>query len=149
MKEYKIDLLMYDGKVREVVSHAIFRKAFGFGCVTKNGGTQDLPLYVPGYIYVYSNRKISWSGEATVSFFEEADMPEISASDFLALKPEDVKDDVIVTTEPATWMLVTQGESLRLVKIGATIRNIGNEPMNIEPFTRSVAERFLPKDEDK
>ena len=79
--------------------------------------------------------------------FKDHPRPEISAADFLALTPEDVQDEVIVTTEPAEWLLVTGSESLTLVPNGTRVVKINETGvLSVEPFTRTVAERFLPKE---
>ena len=90
MKEFKIDLSMYDGKVREVVSEAVQRKAFELGYGWVDGGKSlkllDAPLLylnINGFVTCGYSKTCSWSN---------SDKAEISAADFLALTPEDVKD---------------------------------------------------------
>ena len=146
MKEFKIDLSGYEGKVREVVSEAVQRHAFKLGypgwlC----DGMQPKYTMCP-FLYIENDRMLRDDEAVHRDTFNRCKNILISAAAFLALTPEDVKDEVIVTTEPADWLLVTEGESQRLVPIGSTIRNTGSEPLNIEFFTRTVAERFLPKE---
>ena len=144
MKRYKIDLSMYDGKVQEVVREVVQRKAFELGYKWMSDNMTDVREYGV-YLFFNNDCSITYISAEDIRYFESHTNTEISAADFLALTPEDVKDEVIVTTEPADWHLVTQGESRMLVPIGASILNTGSEPMNIEFFTRTVAERFLPK----
>ena len=143
MKEYKIDLSGYDGKVREVVSEAIQRHAFELGYEWCGSWKKEILTNMP---YLFFNKDCFITHDGDEIYFEEHCKTLISAADFLALTPEDVKDEAIVITEPADWLLVTEGESLRLVPSGASIRT-GGDPLNIEFFTRTVAERFLPKEE--
>ena len=91
MKEYKIDLSGYDGKVREVVSEAIQRKAFELGYGWGNGGKSLQLLDVP-LLFLDINGFITWGSSKTGSWLN-GDNAEISAADFLALTPEDVKDE--------------------------------------------------------
>ena len=91
MKEYKIDLSGYEGKVREVVSEAIQRHAFelgyeGFGC------RQVVSLTSAPFLFLNTVNGMGYVSGHEASFFEQHEMPEISAADFLALTPEDVKD---------------------------------------------------------
>jgi len=89
MKEYKIDLSGFDGKVREVVSEAIQRHAFELG-----------------YEWIALGKKASYKGSPCLFFEKRGDVLQnstmdgfthysnqlISAADFLALTPEDVQD---------------------------------------------------------
>ena len=90
MKEFKIDLSMYEGKVREVVSEAIQRHAFklgyeGFNC-RKFASHTSAP-------FLFLNTVLRGMGcVSEASYFKQHKMQEISAADFLALTPEDVKD---------------------------------------------------------
>ena len=145
MKEYKIDLHEFEGKVREVVNEAIQCHAFELGYPGWEPSKSQTNYVNKPYLFIRIDG-FGWCDESQQEYFENIKMRKISAADFLALTPEDVKDEVIVTTEPADWLLVTEGESQRLVPIGSTIRNTGSEPLNIEFFTRTVAERFLPKE---
>lgn len=101
MKEYKIDLSMYEGKVREVVSDAVQTKAFALGY---SWWAQERPTVIsPNCCYLFLNQSgfITRKHERDIRHFSERDMPEISAADFLALTPEDVRDEIATTTEPA------------------------------------------------
>jgi len=98
MKEYKIDLSMYEGKVREVVNDAVQTKAFSLGY---SWWAQERPTVIspttvisPNCCYLFLNQSgfITRKHERNISHFSERDMPEISAADFLALTPEDVKE---------------------------------------------------------
>ena len=145
MKEYKIDLSMYEGRVQEVVSEAIQRHAFELGYRWNDGG-RSLKLLDAPLLYLYINGFVTCGYSKNRSWLN-SDKAEISPADFLALTPEDVKDEVIVTTEPAEWLLVTGGESLTLVPNGTRVVKInGSGVLSVEPFTRTVAERFLPKE---
>lgn len=147
MKEYKIDLSGFDGKVREVVSEAVQRHAFELGCrwfgvFEKRALHKGAP-----YLFTHKDGSLGMQMSGTVSWFNSHTNTLISPADFLALTPEDVKDEVIVTTEPAGWLLVTGGESLTLVPNGTRVVKInGSGVLSVEPFTRTVAERFLPKE---
>jgi len=90
MKEFKIDLSGYEGKVREVVSEAVQRKAFELGYGWVDGGKSlkllDAPLLylnINGFVTCGYSKTCSWSN---------SDKAEISPADFLALTPEDVRD---------------------------------------------------------
>ncbi len=92
MKEYKIDLHEFEGKVRELVSEAIQRHAFELGYKGFNGRQVVSYTSAP---FLFLNTTIKGMGYVSgheASFFEQYEMPEISAADFLALTPEDVKD---------------------------------------------------------
>ena len=88
MKEYKIDLSMYDGKVLDVVGRAVdaqcHRMAFG----SPKKSEEPFPWK---YVYV-KDRCIEKTTDTSMRNFEKHPAEEISAADFLALKPEDVKD---------------------------------------------------------
>lgn len=85
MKEYKVDLSMYEGKVREVVSEAIQRHAFELGYEWLCGG-KSLKPFSAILLFCYNGSIVHWSTK--LDSWEQ----EISAADFLALTPEDVKD---------------------------------------------------------
>ena len=83
MKSYKIDLSIYDGKVRELVSEAVQKKAFELGyawlCRDKeiaNAKERLLFLKPDGSITFGSSKEGAWSSTLA---------EEISASDFLLL----------------------------------------------------------------
>ena len=92
MKEYKIDLSGYEGKVREVVSEAIQRHAFklgyeGFNCRQVVSHTSEPFLFLNTVL-----KGMGYVSGHEASYFKQHKMQEISAADFLALTPEDVKD---------------------------------------------------------
>lgn len=145
MKEYKIDLSGYDGKVREVVSEAIQRHAFKLGYEWRVG--KEILGEKSPYLFFYKSSTMTHLFAEDVRYFEDNSGFKISAADFLSLTPEDVQDEAIVTTEPAEWLLVTGGESLTLVPKSTRVVKInGSGVLSVEPFTRTVAERFLPKE---
>lgn len=143
MKAYKIDLSMLDSEAREDVSATLQRHSFRLGYAWQYGGKKVQHEYCPVLCFEADGEILV--DEDTYRFNKWSNT-EISITDFLALTPEDVQDDVITTTEPAEWLLVTQGESRRLVPMGVPIRNTEREPLSVEFFTRTVAERFLPKE---
>ena len=91
MKEYKIDLSGYDGKVREVVSVAIQRHAFKLGYEWCGYGKEEILTNNP-YLFFNKDCYITYIGAEDVRYFEDHRNIKISAADFLALTPEDVKD---------------------------------------------------------
>ena len=91
MKEYKIDLSGYEGKVREVVSEAVQKKAFELGYIwALNGKTVVFKNEL--YLFFNNDYSISYVDSDGIRYFELRKNTEISASDFLALAPEDVQD---------------------------------------------------------
>lgn len=91
MKEYKIDLSGYDGKVREVVSEAVQLHAFELGYEwALNGKTVVFKNEL--YLFFNNDYSISYVDSDGIRYFELRKNTEISVSDFLALTPEDVKD---------------------------------------------------------
>ncbi len=89
MKEYKIDLSGYDGKVREVVSEAIQRHAFELGYEWCGSWKKEILTNMP---YLFFNKDCFITHDGDEIYFEEHCKTLISAADFLALTPEDVKD---------------------------------------------------------
>ncbi len=85
MKEYKVDLTGYEWKVREVLSEAIQRHAFKLGYEWLGSGKKEKHTSSP-YLFFNKPRCI------THACFEDHRHIKISAADFLALTPEDVKD---------------------------------------------------------
>jgi len=146
MKEYKIDLHEFEGKVREVVSEAVQEKAFELGYGGWPSCGKNIEHSDMSYLFIELHN-IRMCENYQRKYFKDCPQPEISAADFLALTPEDVQDEVIATTEPAEWLLVTGGESLTLVPKSTRVVKInGSGVLSVEPFTRTVAERFLPKE---
>lgn len=91
MKEFKIDLSGYDGKVREVVSEAIQRHAFELGypgwlC----GGMQPKYTMCP-FLYIENDCMLRNDEAVHRDTFNRCKNTLISAADFLALTPEDVR----------------------------------------------------------
>ena len=86
MKEYKIDLSGYDGKIRGVVSEAIQRHAFKLGYKWVSVGKE---VFYEKSLYLFFNKSITHLGVEDVRYFEDHSGTEISAADFLALAPED------------------------------------------------------------
>lgn len=91
MKEYKIDLSMYKGKVREVVSEAVQRHAFELGYEWYGYGKKESLTNRP-YLFFKKDRYITYLVAEDVRYFEDHRNTEITAADFLALAPEDVQD---------------------------------------------------------
>lgn len=89
MKAYKIDLSGYTGKVREVVSEAVQKKAFELGCAWKTRGTQVCSLSMP-YIFIESSCMIL-SG-SIADLFDEDKNTLITAADFLELTADKVNE---------------------------------------------------------
>ena len=90
MKEYKISLSMYGGKVREVVSEAIQLHAFRLGYKLATG--KDILCKKNPYLFFNKSSNITHLAAEDVLYFEDRSGIKISAADFLALTPEDVKD---------------------------------------------------------
>jgi hypothetical protein len=90
MKEFKIDLSMYEGKVREVVSEAVQKKAFELGYPGWSSGRQPMYTNCP-FLYI-ENGHMCKDEAVHRATFNRCKNAEISAADFLALTPEDVKD---------------------------------------------------------
>ena len=90
MKEYKIDLSMHEGKVRELVSEAVQKKAFELGYRWINGGKSLKLLDVP-LLFLDINGFVAWCSSKTGSW-SNGDNAKISPADFLALTLEDVQD---------------------------------------------------------
>lgn len=89
MKAYKINLSMLEGEAREDVSATIQRHAFRLGYAWQYGGKKVQLEYCPVLCFEADGRILK--GECADSFRVWSN-PEISAADFLALTPEDVKD---------------------------------------------------------
>jgi hypothetical protein len=90
MKEYKIDLHEFEGKVREVVSEAIQRHAFKLGYEWRVG--KEILCEKSPYLFFYKSSTMTHLAAEDVRYFEDNSGFKISAADFLALTPEDVKD---------------------------------------------------------
>ena len=92
MKEYKIDLSMYEGKVREVVSEAIQEKAFLLGYVWCGANSKSAIHKDSAHLFTDKYGDLTMILEKDVKYFNNKENPEISAADFLALTQESVKD---------------------------------------------------------
>ena len=93
MKEYKIDLSGYEGKVRELVSEAIQRHAFELGYEWLAAGKEIICEKSP-YLAFKKPSNIMHLAAEDVRYFEDhyGCGTKITAADFLALTPEDVQD---------------------------------------------------------
>ena len=91
MKEYKIDLSMYKGKVRELVSEAVQKKAFELGYEWSGSGKEYTHTNCP-YLFFNEGRYIKHLNAEDVRSFEGQCETKISAADFLALTQEEVKE---------------------------------------------------------
>ena len=91
MKEYKIDLSGYEGKVREVVSEAIQHHAFELGYPGWWSGGEKIKHINMPYLFIETRTMTMENNHDGNAFMNANDIP-ISAADFLALTPEDVQD---------------------------------------------------------
>jgi hypothetical protein len=91
MKKYKIDLSMYEGRVREVLSEAIQKKAFELGYEWASVGKEVSWLKSP-YLFLNEDCDITYLDYEDVCYFEDHSGIEIKAADFLALTQEDEKE---------------------------------------------------------
>lgn len=91
MKEYKIDLSMYEGRVREVLSEAIQKKAFELGYEWASVGKEVSWLKSP-HLFFNKYGNITYLDYEDVSHFEDHSGIEIKAADFLALTQEEPKE---------------------------------------------------------
>ena len=91
MKEYKIDLSGYEGRVRELVSMEIQRHAFELGYEWSGSGKKEILTNMP-YLFFNKDCFITYVGTGEERYFEDRNGTLFSAADFLALTPEDVRD---------------------------------------------------------
>lgn len=91
MKEYKIDLSMYEGRVREVLSEAVQKKAFELGYEWASVGKEVSWIKSP-YLFFNKYGDITYLDYEDVSHFEEHSGDEIKAADFLALTQDKPKE---------------------------------------------------------
>ena len=125
MNAYKIDLSGFTGKVREVVSEAVQKKAFALGCKWPDGGKDARYVYDP-YLYLEQSGKLL--GGTLEKFFEDDDNTAITAADFLALetaKEPEFKPEQLVLVRDKTegyWSLAQfshrRGHSGQFVVMG-------------------------------
>ena len=89
MKEYKVDLSMYTGRVREAISVAIQRHAFELG-YEWNSVSKDVFWTKSPYLFFNEDGRITHLSDEDVSHFEGLSGTDISADDFLdlSLEPE-------------------------------------------------------------
>ncbi len=92
MKEYKIDLSGFEGMVREVVNEAIQCHAFELGYPGWELSESQTNYVNRPYLFIRIDG-FGWCDESQQEYFENIKMRKISAADFLALTPEDVKDE--------------------------------------------------------
>jgi len=90
MKAYKIDLSMLEGEAREDVSTAIQRHAFRLGYKWRSFGKEETKYEFCPVLYFEKDGAIL--KDECADGFKTWSNTEISITDFLALKPEDVKD---------------------------------------------------------
>jgi len=83
-KEYKIDLSMYYGKVREALSAAVQYHAFELGYQWKSSGKEVFWTKSP-YLFFDEYGMITHLSEGDERYFERHSGIEISADDFLLL----------------------------------------------------------------
>jgi len=88
MKEYKVDLSMYEGKVREVLSEAVQKKAFELGYEWVSVGKEVSWLKSP-YLFFNKGGDITYLETEDEPFFEARSGDFVSAADFLSLTSED------------------------------------------------------------
>ena len=100
MKDYKIDLSMYEGKVREAVSEAIQEKAFELGCWWSGVPEKRAIHKSASFIFTHKDGSLSMRKDSDASWFNNHSNTFISAADFLALTPEDVQDKPKAPKEP-------------------------------------------------
>jgi len=86
MKEFKIDLTNFEGKVREAVSEAVQVHAFKLGYEWLSIGKEPFYKKSP---YLFLADKITHFGTEDETFFEAHSGEEISAEDFLGLNPKE------------------------------------------------------------
>ena len=106
MKSYKIDLSGYEGRVREIISEAVQKKAFSLGYVWADGSTTPILTDCP-YLYMTGNM-IKKSEVTDEGRFRAHENTPISVECFLELNPEPktrqmTRGEVLymVTTTPA------------------------------------------------
>jgi len=107
MKAYKIDLSMLEGETREDVSTAIQRHAFRLGYEWQYGGKKTQYEYCPVLCFEADGR--IFKNEDTYRFNKWSNT-EISITDFLALKPEDVKEKPVPEFKPFDRVLVRDSD---------------------------------------
>jgi len=107
MKAYKIDLSMLEGEAREDVSAAIQRHAFRLGYKWQYGGKKTQYEYCPVLCFEADGRILK---NENIGGFNKWSNTEISITDFLALKPEDVKEKPVPEFKPFDKVLVRDSD---------------------------------------
>ena len=87
-KEYKIDLSMYYGKVREALSTAVQYHAFELGYEWNSAGKEAFWIKSP-YLFFDEGGMITHLSDEDSLYFERHSGDEISADDFLDINPEE------------------------------------------------------------
>ena len=109
-KEYKIDLSMYYGKVREALSAAVQYHAFELGYQWKSSGKEVFWTKSP-YLFFDEYGMITHLSEGDERYFERHSGIEISADDFLLLNmgPEFQPGDKVLVRDfdDEAWTLDT------------------------------------------
>lgn len=123
MKAYKIDLSIYEGKVREVIIMAVLEKAFRLGYMTKPDENTYLYTNIEHLFFMSSGAFCFFDDKDTSRYYyaKQGNMQEISAADFLALTT--AKDEP--TFKPFDKVLVMdgRGETWRAELFSHTIEN--------------------------
>jgi hypothetical protein len=88
MKNYKVDLSGYKGKVREALSVAIQHHAFELGYEWESFGKEAFWLK-SSYLFFDENGRITHFHDEDETFFEAHSGDEISAADFLDFNPKE------------------------------------------------------------
>lgn len=104
MKAYKIDLSMLEGEAREDVSAAIQRHAFRLGYEWRSFGKEETKYEFCPVLYFEKDGAIL--KDECADGFKTWSNTEISITDFLALKPEDVKEKPVPEFKPFDKVLV-------------------------------------------
>jgi hypothetical protein len=105
VKAYKIDLSMYEGKVRDVISEAVQRKAFELGYRRSTGEKIPGHTFAP-YLFFNVEKSMTWAGDADRDYFLDHKNTAITPADFLALTT--AKDEP--TFKPEQLVLVRDDE---------------------------------------
>lgn len=87
-KEFKVNLSMYKGKVREALSEAIQRHAFKLGYEWNSIG-KEVFYKTSSYLFFDEGGRITNLRDEDVCFFEGHSGVEISADDLLNFNPEE------------------------------------------------------------
>ena len=92
MKGYKVDLSMYEGKIREALSEAIQRHAFNLGYEWHGWSFAKVAFWIKSpYLFFDEGGRIAHLSDEDKRYFEGHSGTDISADDFLGLKVYIVK----------------------------------------------------------